>query len=121
MANETLDEYAILENTLGANCTDWWLSSINRTSSDFADDISSASNSTYLDREENPSYFSRDYRVVGTFFQGLILLVGVLGNLLVVMVNSIIFYYYFFLSQELKNPRGRSDVAIASRFSTFIS
>lgn len=90
MANETLDEFATLENTLGANCSDWWLSSINRTSSEFADDddISSASiNSTYLDREENPSYFSRDYRVVGTFFQGLILLVGVLGNLLVVMVT----------------------------------
>jgi hypothetical protein len=87
MANETLDEYLTLESTLGANCTDWWLSSINRTSSDLTDDISSASNSTYFDREENPSYFSRDYRVVGTFFQGLILLVGVLGNLLVVMVT----------------------------------
>lgn len=39
-----------------------------------------------MEAEENPSYFSRDYRIVGTFFQGLILLVGVLGNLLVVLV-----------------------------------
>jgi hypothetical protein len=98
MANETLDEFATLENTLGANCSDWWLSSINRTSSELDDDdISSASiNSTYLDREENPSYFSRDYRVVGTFFQGLILLVGVLGNLLVVMVTL----HHLFLFQN---------------------
>ena len=87
MTNGTVDEYLALENTLGANCTDWWLSSINRTSSDFTDELLSASNSSYFDREENPSYFSRDYRVVGTFFQGLILLVGVLGNLLVVMVS----------------------------------
>ena len=87
-SNETLDEYMTLENPLGANCSDWWLSRINRTSFDFMDDVSSETlNSSYFDREENPSYFSRDYRIVGTFFQGLILLVGVLGNLLVVMVN----------------------------------
>ena len=36
--------------------------------------------------EEDPSYYSPHYRIVGTFFQGLILLVGILGNLLVVTV-----------------------------------
>lgn len=89
MANGTddmADEYSILENVLGANCTDWWLSSINRTSMDFLGDDTGGTNSSFSDKEENPSYFSRDYRLVGTLFQGLILLVGVLGNLLVVMV-----------------------------------
>lgn len=37
-------------------------------------------------QEEYPSFYSQNYRIVGTFFQGLILLVGVLGNLLVVLV-----------------------------------
>ena len=35
---------------------------------------------------EYPSFYSHNYRIVGTFFQGLILLVGVLGNVLVVLV-----------------------------------
>lgn len=68
-------------NSLSANCTAWLLER-NRTASDFDDD----GLTSLLETEENPSYFSRDYRIVGTFFQGLILLVGVLGNLLVVLV-----------------------------------
>jgi thyrotropin-releasing hormone receptor len=44
-------------------------------------------NSTGLQEEiEDPSYYSYNYRTVGTLFQGLILLIGVLGNLLVVLV-----------------------------------
>jgi len=35
---------------------------------------------------EDPVYYSHSYRMVGTFFQGLIFLVGVLGNILVVFV-----------------------------------
>ncbi|KAI9556482.1 TRH-like receptor [Daphnia sinensis] len=84
--DDAMDEYSVLEKALGANCTDWWLSSINRTSMDFLGDDTGGPNSSFSDKEENPSYFSRDYRLVGTLFQGLILLVGVLGNLLVVMV-----------------------------------
>lgn len=104
MANGTddmADEYSILENVLGANCTDWWLSSINRTSMDFLGDDTGGTNSSFSDKEENPSYFSRDYRLVGTLFQGLILLVGVLGNLLVVMVTLFVFaFFYFFFSYK---------------------
>lgn len=101
MANGTddmADEYSILENVLGANCTDWWLSSINRTSMDFLGDDTGGTNSSFSDKEENPSYFSRDYRLVGTLFQGLILLVGVLGNLLVVMVTLFVFAFFYFFS-----------------------
>jgi len=36
--------------------------------------------------ENDPSYYSLNYRIVGTLFQGLILLFGLLGNLLVVVV-----------------------------------
>ncbi|UYV78087.1 TRHR [Cordylochernes scorpioides] len=36
----------------------------------------------YLD----PSYYSFNYRIVGTFFQGIILIVGILGNVMVVIV-----------------------------------
>ena len=44
-------------------------------------------NSTGSQEEiEDPSYYSYNYRIVGTLFQGLILLIGVLGNLLVVLV-----------------------------------
>lgn len=89
---DTVDEYVVLESTLGSNCTDWWLSSINRTSMDFLGDDTAGLNSSFSDKEENPSYFSRDYRLVGTLFQGLILLVGVLGNLLVVMVTFLTKY-----------------------------
>ncbi|ODN02260.1 Thyrotropin-releasing hormone receptor, partial [Orchesella cincta] len=35
---------------------------------------------------EDPVYYSHSYRMIGTFFQGLIFLVGVLGNILVVFV-----------------------------------
>ncbi|XP_013780050.1 thyrotropin-releasing hormone receptor-like [Limulus polyphemus] len=37
---------------------------------------------TYRD----PSYYSRNYRIIGTFFQGIIFSVGVLGNIMVVIV-----------------------------------
>lgn len=77
--NETEDMTDYFSN-LGVNCTAWLLAGGNQTSSEI-DDMTSSTES-----EENPSYFSRDYRIVGTFFQGLILLVGVLGNLLVVLV-----------------------------------
>lgn len=53
--------------------------------SDYGSGLINGSNRSGL-VEENPSYYSHDYRVVGTFFQGLILLIGVLGNLLVVLV-----------------------------------
>ena len=36
--------------------------------------------------DNNPSYYSLNYRVIGTFFQALILFFGLLGNLLVVVV-----------------------------------
>ncbi|GLG97861.1 Pyrokinin-1 receptor [Gryllus bimaculatus] len=36
--------------------------------------------------EMDPQFYSYRYRIVGTFFQGLVLLVGVLGNLMVVVV-----------------------------------
>ena len=65
-------------NFLVENC-----SALLSNRSEFDDGSSNSS----LESEENPSYFSRDYRIVGTFFQGLILLVGVLGNLLVVLVH----------------------------------
>lgn len=39
-------------------------------------------NRTYLD----PSYFSLNYRIIGTIFQGIIFAVGVLGNIMVVIV-----------------------------------
>lgn len=35
---------------------------------------------------EDPMYYTYSYRFVGTFFQGLIFLIGVLGNILVVFV-----------------------------------
>ncbi|XP_022244874.1 thyrotropin-releasing hormone receptor-like [Limulus polyphemus] len=38
--------------------------------------------STYLD----PSYYSPNYQIIGTFFQSIIFLVGVLGNIMVVIV-----------------------------------
>ena len=39
-----------------------------------------------LFEENDPSYYSLNYRIVGTLFQGLILLFGLLGNLLVAFV-----------------------------------
>ena len=75
-------------NSLSANCTAWMLER-NRTWSNFEEDGIFST----IEPEENPSYFSRDYRIVGTFFQGLILLVGVLGNLLVVLVKIILFLF----------------------------
>lgn len=36
----------------------------------------------YLD----PSYYSLNYRIVGTVFQGIVFIVGVLGNIMVVIV-----------------------------------
>lgn len=36
--------------------------------------------------DEVPVYFSHNYRIIGTFFQGLILVIGILGNMLVVIV-----------------------------------
>lgn len=62
------------------NCTEWLTEAANR----------SAASDAGLDDDmfSDPSYYSRDYRIVGTLFQGLILLVGVLGNLLVVLVRS---------------------------------
>lgn len=85
--NETEETTDYFTN-LGINCTAWLLSGGNQTLSE-VDDASSSS----LEPEENPSYFSRDYRIVGTFFQGLILLVGVLGNLLVVLVSPTTLFF----------------------------
>lgn len=42
-------------------------------------------NSTY-DGLDVPEYYSYRYRIVGTFFQGIVFTVGVLGNLMVVVV-----------------------------------
>lgn len=49
------------------------------------DSIRRALNLTYLEYED-PIYYTYSYRFVGTFFQGLIFLIGVLGNILVVFV-----------------------------------
>ncbi len=49
------------------------------------DSIRKALNFTYLEYED-PIYYTYSYRFVGTFFQGLIFLIGVLGNILVVFV-----------------------------------
>ncbi|XP_064467064.1 thyrotropin-releasing hormone receptor-like [Ornithodoros turicata] len=42
----------------------------------------SSFNTTYLD----PTYYSLNYRIIGTIFQGIIFAVGVLGNIMVVIV-----------------------------------
>jgi len=42
--------------------------------------------STQTSNMTQPSFYSANYRLVGTLFQGLVLLVGVLGNVLVVLV-----------------------------------
>lgn len=49
------------------------------------DSVSQALNQTWI-YYEDPMYYTYSYRFVGTFFQGLIFLIGVLGNILVVFV-----------------------------------
>jgi len=42
----------------------------------------------------DPEYYSYTYRIIGTFFQGIIFLVGLVGNILVVLVVSICNYLF---------------------------
>lgn len=35
---------------------------------------------------EDPAYYSTRYRIIGTFFQGIIFVFGIVGNLMVVIV-----------------------------------
>lgn len=47
------------------------------------------SNETFFDKGPeylDPSYYSINYRIIGTVFQGIVFLVGVLGNIMVVIV-----------------------------------
>lgn len=78
------DAYSVLMNNNGSalnfslpaapiNCSD-------------PESILHALNNFNLSDYEDPVYFSHSYRIVGTFFQGLIFLIGVLGNILVVFV-----------------------------------
>ncbi|XP_054711109.1 thyrotropin-releasing hormone receptor-like [Uloborus diversus] len=46
------------------------------------DTISDSGDPIYLD----PSYYSMNYRIVGTVFQGIVFIVGVFGNIMVVIV-----------------------------------
>ncbi|XP_054711096.1 thyrotropin-releasing hormone receptor-like [Uloborus diversus] len=36
--------------------------------------------------QKDPAYYSMKYQIVGTFFQGIVLIVGILGNIMVVIV-----------------------------------
>jgi len=79
-------EMRFQEEDIWANQTDLLTSLLENCSMWFAIHHPNGGNLTNGIIYEDPAYFSYSYRIIGTFFQSIILLVGVLGNAMVVLV-----------------------------------